>query len=147
MDSCCRMPSSVPRWTKVRLPTDTCLKGETKTDLVYQHQQNSRKIAELQAECRGLDDRLDEIMTGMAGIHKDLITSAKKTSRDPKLLHETVDYEVLLRYAERIAKFSGRAAGSPQSESAGTGPKKNFPWPTVSHLSTRVLLYHGLTRR
>lgn len=108
-----------------------CCQTLTRTDPpVYQHQQNSIRIRALQQESISLDESLREIMASMAHAHKDLIASTKKTSRDPILLHETVDYDMLIRYAERIAKFTARPVTS-TIQHGTTFSAQNLPWPTV----------------
>lgn len=97
--------------------------------VVYQHQQNAKLIAELQETSAALDLQLNKIMSSMTLAHKELMMSVKMTSQETPLQHETVDYKVLVKYAERIAKFTRTAKTIDTTPSNTTTP--NLPWPTV----------------
>ncbi|CCG85132.1 protein of unknown function [Taphrina deformans PYCC 5710] len=103
-------------------------------DEVYQHQQNSKLIAELQETSAALDTRLNEIMSTMTRAHKDLMASIKKTSQEVPLQHDAVEYKMLIKYAERIARFTRTVKSVDQSTTT-----QNLPWPTEDMMRRGVL--------
>ena len=87
-----------------------------------------------------MDRSLAEMMASLAAMHKKLTMTTKSIDRDPPLLYDTVDYEILIKYAERIAKFSRGPSKIDPSIALSSLP--NLPWPTVriSLLSTGLII-------